>query len=64
MPSASTIMNNYTWSYIQNHPKETKRLLGIDYEQLQQLIDYLKFLEDKENTAEEVKKMVLPIILC
>ena len=53
----SLIMNNYTWSYIQNHPKETKRLLGIDYEQLQQLIDYLKFLEDKANTAEEVKKI-------
>lgn len=50
-------MNNYTWNYIQNHPKETKRLLGIDYAQLQQLIDYLKFLEDKANTAEEVKKI-------
>jgi len=23
--------------HIENHPKETKRLIGIDYEQLQQL---------------------------
>lgn len=51
------IMNNYTWVYIQNHPKETKRLLGINYEQLQQLIDYLKFLEDNENKAQEAKKI-------
>ncbi|WP_324282146.1 transposase family protein [Cyanobacterium aponinum UTEX 3221] len=50
-------MNNYTWVYIQNHPKETKRLLGINYEQLQQLIDYLKFLEDNENKAQEAKKI-------
>jgi hypothetical protein len=50
-------MNNYTWSYIQNHPQETKRLLGISYEQLQQLIDYLKFLEDNENKAKEKKKI-------
>jgi len=28
-------MENYTWHYIQNHPKETRRLLGIDYEQLE-----------------------------
>jgi hypothetical protein len=50
-------MNNYTWSYIQNHPQETKRLLGISYEQLQQLIDYLKFLEDNENKEKEKKKI-------
>ena len=53
----SMIMNNYTWVYIQNHPQETKRLLGINYEQLQQLIDYLKFLEDNENKAQEAKKI-------
>ncbi|AFZ52358.1 hypothetical protein [Cyanobacterium aponinum] len=53
-------MNNYTWVYIQNHPQETKRLLGINYEQLQQLIDYLKFLEDNENKAQETKKKPSP----
>jgi hypothetical protein len=31
-------MNNYSWEYIQNHQKETKRLLGINYEQLQELV--------------------------
>jgi hypothetical protein len=25
-------MNNYTWNYIQSHPQETKRLLGINYD--------------------------------
>lgn len=24
-------MDNYTWEYIQKHPQETKRLLGINY---------------------------------
>jgi hypothetical protein len=30
-------MEDYTWQYIQKHPRETKRLLGIDHEQLVQL---------------------------
>lgn len=50
-------MNNYTWSYIQSHPQETKRLLGIDYEQLQNLIKYLKLLEEQENQKQEKKKI-------
>ena len=50
-------MNNYTWSYIQSHPQETKRLLGINYEQLQSLINYLKLLEERENKARETKKI-------
>ncbi len=29
-------MKNYTWEYIQKYPKQTKRLLGIDYQQLEQ----------------------------
>ncbi len=37
-------MNNYTWNYIQSHPQETKRLLGINYDQLQDLGKYLKLL--------------------
>jgi len=28
--------------HIENHPKETKRLIGIDYEQLQQLFTRLQ----------------------
>jgi len=28
--------------YIENNPKETKRLIGIDYEKLQQLFTKLK----------------------
>jgi hypothetical protein len=50
-------MNNYTWNYIQSHPKETKRLLGITYEQLQDLIEYLKLLDKQENDQEEKKKI-------
>jgi hypothetical protein len=40
-------MKNYTWDYIQKHPQETKRLLGIDYEQLKQLIAQGKFLHQR-----------------
>jgi hypothetical protein len=50
-------MNNYSWEYIQNHQKETKRLLGINYEQLQELIDYVKFLEEKDKKEKEKKKV-------
>ncbi len=52
-------MNNYTWNYIQTHPQETKRLLGINYEQLVDLIEYLKLLEKQENEEEEKKKIRL-----
>ncbi len=50
-------MNNYTWNYIQSHPQETKRLLGISYEQLVDLIEYLKLLEKQENDQEEKQKI-------
>ena len=50
-------MSNYSWKYIQNHQKETKRLLGINYEQLQELIDYVKFLEEKNKKEKEKKKV-------
>jgi len=52
-------MNNYTWNYIQSHPQETKRLLGISYEQLLELIEYLKLLEKQENEQREKKKIRL-----
>ncbi len=29
-------MNFYTWDYIRTHQKETKRLLGISFVQLEQ----------------------------
>lgn len=37
-------MSNYTWKYIKEHPQEVKRLLGINYEQLEQLIEQGKIL--------------------
>jgi CRISPR/Cas system CSM-associated protein Csm4 (group 5 of RAMP superfamily) len=52
-------MNNYTWNCIQSHPQETKRLLGISYEQLFDLIEYLKLLEKQENEDKENKKIRL-----
>ncbi len=47
-------MDNYTWDYIQKHPKETKRLLGIDYNQLRQLIEKGKILRQKKQEEVEV----------
>jgi hypothetical protein len=53
-------MENYTWDYIQKHPKETKRLLGINYEQLRQLIKQGKLLNRIKQ--EEVEKNKIRII--
>ncbi len=50
-------MDNYTWEYIQSHPKETKRLLGINYEQLEELIEYLLIKEEAGKKEEENKKI-------
>ena len=49
-------MTEYTYmqAYIQDHPQETKRLLGLEYQQLLELIDYGKLL--KENQQKEVEK--------
>lgn len=47
-------MSNYTWHYIQNHPKETKKLLGIDYKQLGQLLELGKLLNQRQR--EEIEK--------
>ena len=54
-------MDNYTWNYIQNHPQETKRLLGINYEQLQSLIESLKLIEKREK--EEQEKQQIRIVI-
>lgn len=50
-------MENYTWNYIQKYPKHTKRLLGIDYQQLEQVIALGKVL-NKRNREEIEKKKV------
>lgn len=52
-------MNNYTWQYIQSHPKEVKRLLGIDYEQLEQLLELGKHLNKKQRAEIEKNKVRL-----
>ena len=49
-------MNNYTWDYIQKHPQETKRLLGIDYDQLTQLIELGKLLHQRNQEEIEENK--------
>ena len=48
-------MNNYTWQYLCGHRKETKRLLGISFEQLEQLIELGKVLEEKQKEENERK---------
>jgi hypothetical protein len=52
-------MKNYTWDYIQKHPQETKRLLGIDYEQLKQLVAPGKFLHQRNQEEREKTKIRL-----
>lgn len=52
-------MQNYTWDYIQKHPKETKRLLGIDYDQLKQLLEQGKFLQQRKQQELEKPKIRL-----
>lgn len=52
-------MENYTWNYIQKHPKETKRLLGIDYEQFRQLIEQGKLLHKRNQEKTEKQKIRL-----
>ena len=44
----------YMWAYIEEHPQETKRLLGLDHQQLLELIAYGKLL--KENKNKEIEK--------
>lgn len=43
--------------YITVHPQETKRLIGIDYQQLQQLIKQAEALEKQKQTAQEEAKI-------
>ena len=47
-------MENYSWTYLQKYPKQTKRLLGIDYQQLKDLIELGKLLNQRKR--EEIEK--------
>ena len=53
-------MTNYTWKYIEQHPQEVKRLLGINYEQLEQLIEQGKILHQiKQESIEQHKTRII-----
>ncbi|NEP25983.1 MAG: transposase [Moorea sp. SIO3I6] len=52
-------MSNYTWEYIQKHPKQTKRLLGINYEQLIKLIEQGKLIAKEKQQENEKNKIRL-----
>jgi len=43
--------------YITKNPQETKRLIGVDYEQLQQLITQAAALEEKKQAVHENTKI-------
>ncbi len=49
-------MSNDIWEYIRKHPLEVKRLLGIDFDQLEQLIEQGKFLHQKKQEEKEKRK--------
>jgi hypothetical protein len=46
-------VKNYTWEYIQKYPKQTTRLLGIDYQQLEQLMALGKLIHQKNKSEIE-----------
>jgi hypothetical protein len=53
-------MSNYTWKYIEQHPQEVKRLLGINYTQLTQLIEQGKILHQiKQESIERDKTRII-----
>jgi len=49
----------YTWSYIQKNPKQVKRLLGISYEELNQLIEICRSQHEENQNVRESKKVRL-----
>lgn len=53
-------MENYTWDYIQKHPQETKRLVGIAHEQLGKLIAPGKLLNQRKK--EELEKQKIRVV--
>ncbi|ACK67946.1 transposase IS4 family protein [Rippkaea orientalis PCC 8801] len=50
-------MESYTWGHIHKYPKQTKRLLGIDYQQLEQLIALGKLLHQENKEKIEKTKI-------
>ncbi|NEO81719.1 MULTISPECIES: hypothetical protein [Moorena] len=50
---------SYTWNYIQKNPKQTKRLLGINHEQLSQLIEQAKLLHRQHQEKNQNQKVRL-----
>ncbi|MGL5795402.1 MAG: helix-turn-helix domain-containing protein [Waterburya sp.] len=53
-------MKKYTWEYIQKHPREVKRLLGITFDEFEQLIEQGKTLHQIKQ--EEIEKQKIRII--
>lgn len=53
-------MRKYTWEYIQKHPREVKRLLGITFDEFEQLIEQGKTLHQIKQ--EEIEKQKIRII--
>lgn len=49
----------YTWSYIQKNPKQVKRLLGISYEELTQLIEICRRQNEENQQLKEKDKIRL-----
>ncbi len=52
-------MNNLL-AYIEQNPQESKRLIGLEYEQVQQLIEQAQFLQ--RNKQLEIEKTKVRII--
>ena len=50
-------MPSYIWNYLQKYPQQTKRLLGIDAQQLEQLIELGKLLHQKRQKEIEKNKV-------
>ncbi|NER47401.1 MAG: transposase [Symploca sp. SIO1A3] len=50
---------SYTWDYLQHNQKQVKRLLGIDYEQLSQLIAQAKLLDEQHQEKNDKLKVRL-----
>jgi len=49
--------------HIENHPKETKRLIGIDYEQLQQLFTQASAIHHQRQAEKEISKFQIALEL-
>ena len=50
---------NQILKYIHNYPQETKRILGITYEQLMKLIDNALIIDNKKKQEIAVKQKTL-----